>query len=50
LVILHMVERQVGLDKIVTASLGDEIFQRGSSLATQIGSDVVAWMRATLQI
>ena len=50
LVILHMVERQVGLDKIVTASLGDEIFQRGSSLAAQIGSDVVAWMRATLQI
>jgi polysaccharide chain length determinant protein (PEP-CTERM system associated) len=50
LVVLHMVERQVGLDTIVTASLGDEVFQRGSGLVTQIGSDVVAWIRATLQI
>lgn len=50
LVILHMVERQVGLDKIVTARLGDDVFQRGSSLAAQIGSNVVAWIRATLQI
>ena len=50
LVVLHMIERQVGLDKIVTAGLGDEAFQRGSTLAAQIGSDVVAWIRATLQI
>jgi len=50
LVVLQLVERQVGLDKIVTASLGDQVFQRGSSLAAQIGSDVVAWIRATLQI
>lgn len=50
LVVLHMVERQVGLDKIVTARLGDDVFQRGSSLAAQIGSNVVAWIRATLQI
>jgi polysaccharide chain length determinant protein (PEP-CTERM system associated) len=50
LVVLHMIERQVGLDKIAIASLGDEAFQGGSSFASQIGSDVVAWIRATLQI
>jgi hypothetical protein len=45
---LLIVERQYGLDTIVSANLGADIFGKGAGLVVQKASDLLSWMRTNV--
>jgi polysaccharide chain length determinant protein (PEP-CTERM system associated) len=50
LLTLQLVERQYGLDTVITAKLGNNVIHDGVSIVVQRLSDLVSWVRAYLQI
>lgn len=45
---LMLIERQYGLDTIVSADLGSDFVGRGAKLVVQKASDLLTWMRASV--
>ncbi|MPZ12588.1 MAG: hypothetical protein GEU89_20605 [Kiloniellaceae bacterium] len=46
--LLLLVERQYGLDTVISATLANDVFDQGTKLVVQTASDVVGWMRTKM--